>query len=59
MKLTDDSINHNVFRLIENTADSCWDLVGDKDEYILSQMRMAYIDGVLSLASELKKVLKE
>ena len=59
MKIDEASINHNAIRLISDTTEAFWDTIDDEKTSELNIARLGYIDGVLCLASELKKVLKE
>lgn len=55
MKISEEDINHNITRLIDDLC--LWDLCGDKDD-TLRTMACGYIAGLTDLGSALKEVLK-
>ena len=59
MKITEDNIDYNVARLIDKELGSPWEYAEQKDDADHTRLLMlGYIRGVLSLAEELKGVLK-
>ena len=56
MKIDEGSINHNAVRLIKDAVEDIWemDLAGDNKDAII---RLAYIDGIISMANVMKEVL--
>ena len=58
MKIDENSINHNVTRLINDATTSLWEL--DSDSFDHERLIiLGYIRGVIELAGELKAMLKE
>lgn len=55
MKIDEECINHNVTNLIDGLL--LWDMLDEGDER-LRLMTLGYIQGMIELAGELKKVLK-
>lgn len=59
MKINEESINHNVTRLIEEYTQCIWDINDKKnDEDHTRLMTLGFIRGVLELGEALKEVLK-
>lgn len=62
MKITEDAINHNAVRIIDDLTSSCYDMISENKpneerDYLL--MTLGEIQGVCDLARALKEVLKE
>ena len=57
MKINEESINHNIARLIEEYTQCIWEIDDDKYDHI-RLMTLGYIRGVLELGEALKEVLK-
>ena len=56
MKIDEATINHNAVRLVKGMAYEAWE-TSDIEHF--PQMQIAYVNGVMELAEELKKVLRE
>lgn len=56
MKIDEMSIDHNALKCIEDAVTDVWGLEAD---CVINKDAVMYIRGVLDLANELKKVLRE
>ena len=61
MKITEDTINHNAVRIIDDLTSCCYDMISEDNpneerDYLL--MTLGEIQGVCDLARALKEVLK-
>ena len=61
MKVDESSINHNAVRIIEELAENIYSFCDENTEQnrMYLAMTLGEIAGVIDLAKELKKVLKE
>ena len=61
MKVDESSINHNAVRIIEELAENIYSFCDENTEQnrMYLAMTLGEIAGVMDLAKELKKVLKE
>lgn len=57
MKIDINSINHNAILLIGAASEAVWDMSGEDAKEAV--MQLAYIEGVLDMATNLKRVLNE
>lgn len=59
MKINEESINHNVTRLIEEYTQCIWEINDEKnDEDHTRLMTLGFIRGVLEMGEVMKEVLK-
>ena len=57
MKINEESINHNVTRLIDEYTKCVWEVVGNNEDNNRLMM-LGYIRGVLEMGEAMKEVLK-
>ena len=57
MKINEESINHNVTRLIDEYTKCVWEVVSDNEDNNRLMM-LGYIRGVLEMGEAMKEVLK-